>query len=174
MDRFAAERLVTERLALDPLRVDDAAELAPLLDDPALHAFTGGAPAGAAELRARFARQVAGRSPDGTARWLNWVVRLRATGEAAGTVQATVAPEGDRLAAQVAWVIATPHQRRGYAREAAVALVDWLGARGAGVVVAHVHPAHAASNAVARAAGLRPTDRSSTARCAGSGRPPPG
>lgn len=160
MDRFAVERLVTERLALDPLRVDDAAELAPLLDDPALHAFTGGAPAGAAELRARFARQVAGRSPDGTARWLNWVVRLRATGAAAGTVQATVVPEGDRLAAQVAWVIATPHQRRGYAREAAVALVDWLGARGAGVIVAHVHPAHAASNAVARAAGLRPTDRS--------------
>ena len=40
-----AEPLTTERLALEPLRPDHAHELAPVLADPALHAFTGGEPA---------------------------------------------------------------------------------------------------------------------------------
>jgi len=34
----------TERLDLEPLAVAHATELAPLLDDPSLHEFTGGAP----------------------------------------------------------------------------------------------------------------------------------
>ncbi|RSS52333.1 GNAT family N-acetyltransferase, partial [Streptomyces sp. WAC07061] len=38
-------------------------------------------------------------------------------------------------------------------------LVGWLGAQGVGTVVAHVHPDHAASAAVAAAAGLAPTGR---------------
>lgn len=150
-----AERLLTGRLALDPLRVADADELAPLLDDPALHAFTGGAPEGVDALRARFARQVRGRSPDGSARWFNWVVRRRADGVAVGTAQATVRA-GE---AELAWVIGTAHQRQGYAREAAVAVAAWVRAHDAGPVVAHIHPGHAASAAVAAAAGLHPTDR---------------
>ena len=36
----------TERLDLEPLVAEHAAELAPLLDDAALHEFTGGAPVG--------------------------------------------------------------------------------------------------------------------------------
>ena len=156
-DRFAPERLLTERLALDPLRVEDAGELAPLLDDAGLHTYIGGAPATVAELRERYRRQVAGRSPDGTERWLNWVVRRRDPVAAVGTVQATIAVREGTPVASVAWVVATPHQGRGYAREAAAAMVRWLGERGAGVVVAHVHPEHRASMAVARAVGLRPT-----------------
>ncbi len=69
-------------------------------------------------------------------------------------MQATIRP--DRVA-EVAWVVFTPFQGRGYAREAAVALVDWLLAGRADAVIAHIHPEHAASGAVARAAGLRPT-----------------
>jgi RimJ/RimL family protein N-acetyltransferase len=37
--------LRTERLSLEPLRLDHADEMAPLLDDPRLFAFTGGSPA---------------------------------------------------------------------------------------------------------------------------------
>ncbi|MDX2290691.1 MULTISPECIES: GNAT family N-acetyltransferase, partial [Streptomyces] len=51
----------------------------------------------------------------------------------------------------------TAWQGRGYASEAARALVGWLRPR-VRTVVAHVHPDHAASAAVARAAGLVPTD----------------
>jgi RimJ/RimL family protein N-acetyltransferase len=157
--RLSAERLVTDRLTLDPLRVEDADELAPLLDDPAIHAYIGGRPATADELRERYRRQVAGRSPDGSACWLNWVVRRRDSGRAIGTVQATITTQGGRRVAQVAWIVAPSHQRRGYAREAAVEMVRWLRRQRTALVVAHVHPEHEASMAVARTLGLRPTDR---------------
>jgi hypothetical protein len=51
-----------------------------VLGDRELYRFTGGRPPTEAQLRARYARQVAGRSPDGTASWRNWVVRRRADG----------------------------------------------------------------------------------------------
>lgn len=50
-------------------------------------------------------------------------------------------------------------QGRGYAKEAATGLVRHLLGRAAvRTVVAHIHPDHAASAAVASAAGLRPVD----------------
>jgi RimJ/RimL family protein N-acetyltransferase len=148
-----AEPLRTPRLDLEPLRVDHAAEAATAFADERLHAFTGGRPATEEELRRRYAVQVAGRSPDGTQAWLNWMLRERATGALVGTVQATVAGDG----AELAWVIAVPHQGRGFAREAARATADWLRGRGIARFTAHVHPDHAASAGVARALGLAPT-----------------
>ncbi|MFF0479310.1 GNAT family N-acetyltransferase [Streptomyces sp. NPDC004284] len=145
----------TARLDLVPLAVAHADEMAGVLADPALHAFIGGAPLTAPELRARYERLVAG-SPDPAVVWCNWVVRLRAGERLAGTVQATLTDDG--RTAEVAWVTGTGWQGRGIAREAAGALVDLLLARGVRTVVAHVHPAHTASAAVARAAGLTPTD----------------
>jgi hypothetical protein len=79
---MAIDRLQSDRLVLEPLRVEHADELAPVLDDPALHEFIGGRPATLDELRRRFARQVKGRSPDGRDEWLNWTVRVRVTGGA--------------------------------------------------------------------------------------------
>lgn len=152
-----APALQGRRIRLEPLRVEHAEEMAPLLDDPGLHAFTGGRPAGLAELRERYRRQVAGHSPDGAQRWLNWIVRRLDDGRAVGTVQATVTEQAGLLTAEVAWVVAAAHQGHGYAQEAAQVMVAWL--RGQGIVrlVAHVHPDHAASAAVARSAGLAPT-----------------
>lgn len=131
--------------------------MAPLLDDPGLHVFIGGEPASLSELRERYGRQAAGRSRDGSQRWLNWVVRRREDGQAVGTVQATVTQEEDGLAAEVAWVVATPHQGHGYAREAAGVMVAWLREQGVGTVVAHVHPDHHSSQGVAQAVGLTAT-----------------
>ncbi|MFB6839838.1 GNAT family N-acetyltransferase [Streptomyces sp. NPDC056361] len=152
---LAAATVRTERLDLVPLAVAHAAEMAEVLADPALHSFTGGAPLTERDLRARYERLTAG-SPDPAVLWCNWVVRLRASGRLAGTVQATVT-DGGRTA-EVAWVTGTPWQGRGIAREAAEALVALLLDHGARTVVAHVHPDHTASAAVARAAGLAPTD----------------
>jgi RimJ/RimL family protein N-acetyltransferase len=157
--RLSAERLITDRLALDPLRVGDAEELAPLLDDPALHTYVGGRPATVVELRERYRRQVAGRSPDGSQCWLNWVVRRSDSRDAVGIVQATITTRHDRSVAEVAWIVAAPHQRRGYVREAAGEMVRWLRQSGVELVVAPVPPEHAASIAGARALGLRATDR---------------
>ncbi|WP_030268149.1 GNAT family N-acetyltransferase [Streptomyces sp. NRRL B-24484] len=149
----------TPRLTLLPLRAAHAEEMADVLGDPALHAFIGGRPLGPDELRSRYERLVAG-SPDPGEVWANWVVRLDVAGRLTGTVQATVTADGDgRLTAEIAWVVGTGWQRRGIATEAAQGLVSALAAAGVDRFVAHVHPEHRASAAVAAAAGLTPTDR---------------
>ncbi|WP_077063561.1 GNAT family N-acetyltransferase [Streptomyces sp. MP131-18] len=150
-----------------PLRVGHAEEMAAVLSDPALHAFIGGSPDTPQALRSRYRRMTAG-SPAPAVSWLNWVIRLRADARLTGTVQATVhanagpAAEGHGhghgAVAEIAWMVGTPWQGRRIATEAARGLVDWLGRRGVRTVIAHIHPDHAASAAVASAAGLRPTD----------------
>ena len=107
----------TERLDLEPVEAHHAAELAPLLDDMALHEFTGGAPLS----------------------------------------QATIPAGGPGTGpAEVAWVVARRFQGHGYAKEAARSLVASLHQAG-WTVIAHIHPGHLASQAVARAAGLAPS-----------------
>jgi RimJ/RimL family protein N-acetyltransferase len=147
----------TERLDLEPLIVAHAAELAPLLDDVSLHEFTGGAPLSAAALAARYRRLTARRSPDGDQLWGNWIARIRATGRAAGVMQATM-PAGGAASgpAEVSWVMVRAAQGHGYASEAAHGLVTMLQEAG-WTVIAHIHPDHLASQRVARAAGLAPT-----------------
>ena len=94
---------------------DDAGDLFGLLRDPALRRFTGGAPPTSVDdLRERIRVQEGRRSPDGDELWLNWTLRLRSSGQAVGYVQAGVR-EGR---ADLAWVVGTPFQNRGYATEA--------------------------------------------------------
>lgn len=154
----AVQHLRSDRLDLEPLRPEHADEMAPLLDDLELHTFIGGEPATRDELMDRYTRQVVGRSPDGSQGWLNWVIRRRDSGQAVGTTQATISEQDSGLTADIAWVIGASQQRRGYAQEAAKVMTQWLRHQGVDVVVAHVHPQHQASMAVARAVGLTPTD----------------
>ncbi len=147
----------TERLDLEPLLAGHAVELAPVLDDPALHEFTGGVPLDLAALTTRYTRLAGRRAPDGRQFWGNWVIRVRETGRAAGTLQATLPVGGPALGlAEVAWVLGREAQGRGYAKEAASSLVARLAADG-WTVLAHIHPGHLASQRVAAAAGLTPT-----------------
>ncbi|WP_199550828.1 GNAT family N-acetyltransferase [Streptomyces sp. N35] len=160
--------LRTPRLRLLPVKAEYAAEMARVLGDPALHTFIGGAPEGEQELRARYERWAAG-SPEPQVTWCNWVVELCAQRRFVGAVQATVGPapahlsgyaEGSRIA-EIAWTVGTPWQGRGIAREAACALVAALAqepVQRIAAVIAHVHPDHHASAAVAAAAGLVSTD----------------
>ena len=57
---------------------------------------SAGGPPSVSELRARYARHVAGAGPDGGEVWLNWVVRRRDGLQAVGTVQATISSDEDR------------------------------------------------------------------------------
>jgi RimJ/RimL family protein N-acetyltransferase len=149
--------IVTERLALVPLQVEDAEEMAGVLGDQRLHEFIGGEPDTIAGLRERYARLVAG-SPDPDKVWLNWIVRRRSDAQAMGTVQATLTMSDGESTANVAWVIGVDWQSQGFASEAARALVGWLRQHGVDNIVAYIHPDHQASAAVAMRAGLRPTD----------------
>ena len=152
---MTADQISSARLRLVPLTVADAAEMAMVLSGDALYAYTGGAPPGLEELRARYAGQAAGRSPDGREEWRNWILRRQPGGQAVGYVQATITGEGRR--AEVAWVVGLTWQGQGYATEAARALVAWLDSREVQVIQARIHPEHAASAAVAARAGLRPS-----------------
>jgi len=150
-----APRLETERLVLVPLAVSDAEEMLGVLGDPELYHFIGGEPPTPEELRSRYRRLVIGGSDDGEQRWLNWVVRNHG-GRAVGTLQATVVDGGAR--AEVAWITGRPDWAKGYASEAARAVVEWLMTTEVRSVQAHVHPDHLASAVVAERTGLRPTD----------------
>ena len=150
-----AEALTTPRLVLEPLRPEHARELAPVLDDPALHAFTGGEPA----RRGRAARALRpagrGQSPDGAQGWLNWVARDRATHAPVGTVQATISDDaGVRTAALGVGRGHEPPGRGPRDRGRARAARTGCAITGVTRFVAHIHPDHAASAAVARHLGL--------------------
>lgn len=149
---ITAEAIHTERLVLLPLRVEHAEEMAVVLSDPDLHAFIGGAPDDPRTLRARYERLVAG-SPQPSVSWCNWVIQLRDQACLTGTVQATITGR----VAEIAWVVGTPWQGRGIATEATRALVGWLRGVPVRTVIAHIHPDHRASQAVAEAAGLTAT-----------------
>jgi RimJ/RimL family protein N-acetyltransferase len=150
-----AMTIVTERLELRPLEPDDADAMAAVLDDERLHDFTGGRPLAPDELRAQYERLARGGPEDGSEQWCNWIVRVAPERQPVGYIQATVTDEG--RAAAVAWVIGVPWQGRGYAAEAAIAIVDWLVDAGVDSVEAHIHPDHEASGRVATRAGLEPS-----------------
>jgi len=127
-----------------------------VLGDEQLHRFIGGHPASHADLLRRYERLVEGSgNPDEI--WLNWIVRGGLDQRPIGTVQATVTRAGPGWAATVAWVIGVPWQGRGFASEAARALIGWLRGQGANVISAHIHPEHRASGKVAERAGLAAT-----------------
>ncbi|MFF3365840.1 GNAT family N-acetyltransferase [Streptomyces misionensis] len=156
----SATPVPTARLCLEPLRVGHAREAVAVLDDVRLHEWTGGTPCTLDELAAKYRRQSAGRSPDGRHGWLNWMLRRLADGRLVGTVQATLSrPEWGGLEAELAWVIGVPHQGRGYGGEGALAMAGRLRDYGVAALTAHIHPGHRASAGIARALGLRPTDR---------------
>jgi RimJ/RimL family protein N-acetyltransferase len=166
MTAVIPELIETTRLRLVPIGPGHAEEMSAVLSDPALYAFTGGGPPDAAALRTRYRRLAAG-APEPGVTWGNWVIQDRRTSRLAGYVQATITagehgPGGGAgrepgLEAEVAWVVGTAWQGRGLATEAAQGLTGWLAGHGVATIVAHIHPDHHASAAVAAAAGLRPS-----------------
>lgn len=154
-----APPLQTERLSLEPLRVEHADEMVVVLGDPVLYGFTGGAPPTLDELRTSYRRRIEVGATDSQKRWLNWVMRDRGSGAAVGGMQGEVtARTGGALEGELAWIVGVEHQRRGYAREAAAAVVAWMRETGDLRLMADIHPEHVASMAVARSLGLTQTD----------------
>jgi RimJ/RimL family protein N-acetyltransferase len=148
------ERILTDRLNLRPVTVNDADELAAIFADQRLYAFTGGEPSALEALRSTFARLEAARTASATAQ-LNWVVRHRVDDQAIGMLQAIFTDGGQ--AAEIAWAIGVAWQGQGLATEATRAVVAWLDAQDVRTITAWIRPDHHASAAVALRAGLTPT-----------------
>lgn len=119
MRRLAGEGGVS----LEPQTAAHATELYAVLDDPELYVFTDDkGPTSLEALTERLRRLESRRSPDGTERWLNWVVRS-GEGAVVGYVQATVRPGGE---AEIAYVFGRAHWGRGFATRACNAMLEAL------------------------------------------------
>lgn len=152
-----AEPLTSARLLLEPLSVAHASSMVSVLADPSLYEFTGGEAPSLRELKKRYTAQVVGHSADSSQRWLNWIVTQRDGVEPVGFVQATVEIDGTMLTADMAWVISPSWQGRGFASEAAQAMLEWLRSNGVNRFTAHILPANRASMRVAQNQALQAT-----------------
>ena len=86
-------------------------------------------------------------------RWLNWIARTpddRPVAHIAATVRGSLA--------WLAWIVGVDHQRRGYATEAALAIMDHLATDGISAFSATIRESHAASEGVAHNLGMLVTD----------------
>jgi [ribosomal protein S5]-alanine N-acetyltransferase len=114
--------LETRRLRLEPLTAAHAPLLFEPLRDERLYRYEAvEAPASIEELVARCTLLEKRRSPDGSERWLNWVVRLH-DGSVVGRMQATVRSDHTLIG----YDIFVPYWRNGYGKEACAAMLDFL------------------------------------------------
>ena len=112
------------RLRLEPQVEGHAAEMFAVLSDPAIYEHENAPPCSVAWLADRYRKLESRVSPDGTERWLNWVVRLP-TGELAGYVQATVHASGR---AAIAYELNSRYWGRGIASAAVERMIAELAA----------------------------------------------
>jgi RimJ/RimL family protein N-acetyltransferase len=94
---------------LEPLLASHAAEMFTVLSDPAIYEFENAPPQSISWLHDRYAKLESRASPDGSEKWLNWVVRMP-SGALAGYIQATVLVGGR---AYVAYELASRFWRQG-------------------------------------------------------------
>jgi RimJ/RimL family protein N-acetyltransferase len=115
--------LRTERLVLEPLARTHAEAMFEGFADPVLYTWIDVAPPrDVDDLRERFTRIAEPYAPGGEL-WLNWPVRIAATGAYAGLVEATIRP--DRVV-YLAYYVFGPFMRKGIAREACAAVIEHL------------------------------------------------
>jgi RimJ/RimL family protein N-acetyltransferase len=88
--------------------------------------------------------------------WCVRLMRLRDGGDVVGDCGFHGPPHLTGRA-EIGYKVLSKHRRRGYATEAAAALVAWAHAQGEATVFASVAPANAASLAVVRRVGFRQT-----------------
>lgn len=112
--------LQTERLTLEPVRAAHAHEVWPQLDDERMwRYFPALRPHTVEELQRLYEKWERG-SPAGGEVWLNWLCRTR-EGVLVAAMQATV--YAAQRVAYLAYAVYPLHQRKGYAREAAQAVI---------------------------------------------------
>jgi RimJ/RimL family protein N-acetyltransferase len=119
-----APQLTTDRLSLEPVRADHAQEIWPQLDDERMwRYFPELRPATPDALRRQYEKWERG-SPNTGEIWLNWLCRERSHRALVAAMQATVFVR--MRVAYLAYAVYPLHQRKGYAREAALAVIAYV------------------------------------------------
>jgi RimJ/RimL family protein N-acetyltransferase len=109
-------------LRLEPQVAGHAPEMFEVLRDPAIYEFENEPPSSLEWLERRYRQLETRRSPDGSERWLNWVIRLP-SGRLAGYVQATVLQESTAF---IAYELASRFWRQGIGSIAVAAILQEL------------------------------------------------
>lgn len=148
--------LLTPRLALEPLSTAHAQKLFSSLGDERLYAYIPqDPPTSVAALTERYTRLSRRLSPDGREIWLNWALRSRTDSFYVGVVEVTARADDSAL---LAYMIFTPFQGQGYAREACVRVLDHLANDyGTRLVIADIDTRNRPSIALAEALGFART-----------------
>jgi RimJ/RimL family protein N-acetyltransferase len=144
----------TPRLRLDVLREADADTLFRYRSDPAVARYQGWCPGSRSEALdfIRSQQQIALDVPDS---WLQLAIRLADDGALIGDLGLHL-PADEHGSYEFGITIAPAHQGKGYAREAAQTLLDFLfRTLGAHRVHASIDPRNVASAALLRSLGMR-------------------
>lgn len=135
--------LQTSRLVLDPHTPDDLDDAAALYGDAAVMARIGVGPSTREESWHRLLRYIAHWAVMGFG---HWTVRDAATGRYLGDVGLMESRRATRPVfegtPEAAWAFVPAAQGRGYAAEAAAAMLGWADAQGIGRTVAMIAPAN--------------------------------
>ena len=118
----ALNTLRAGHLRLEPQVAGHAQEMFEVLRDAAIYEFENEPPPSLQWLERRYRQLETRRSPDGSERWLNWVIRLP-SGRLAGYVQATVLREST---AYIAYELASRFWRQGIGSAAVTAVLQEL------------------------------------------------
>ena len=145
--------LESERLILEPLQPEHAAQIFALLRDERLYTFIPlEPPTDLLSLEERY-RKLAGRlSPEGDEEWLNWFALEKSSGEYVAMLQVTIRPDSS---AYLAYITFASQWRRGYAYEACQAVIRWLIERGVEEIVAEMDTRNIASIRLIEKLGFR-------------------
>ena len=114
--------LRSDRCILEPQTEAHAPEMYVVLCDPAIYEYEGVPPPSLEKLANGLRRRESRVSPDGTEKWLNWVVRLT-SGELIGYVQGTVYKTG---VAYIAYEFSSKYWRKGIGSTAVACMLDDL------------------------------------------------
>lgn len=118
------DTLVTSLTRLEPVRVAHAAEMFLLLSDLRIYEHLDRQPpASPQELEERYRRYETTFSPDGTERWLNWIIFAHESGACAGFMQASVNADGT---GDFGYILGPAYWGRGLAFDAASAVIRVL------------------------------------------------
>ena len=139
--------MVTERLVLRPLRVEDAEALHPMYSDAEANTY-GSHPSTTTieESRIRLEKAVADTS------WRAWAVTLKGDDTAIGTIACYEKRQGK--VTEIGYVLKRAHWGKGLVTEAVAAMIDLLFAEGQRRVFADTDPDNLASIAVLQRLGF--------------------
>jgi len=146
--------LETERLTLRPLEERDWEAFAAIQADPETARWLYNEPRVGAEARAHFDRKRAGSALAAEDDWLSCAAADRASGALVGDVSFHWVSAEHRTG-EIGFVFSAGHRGKGYATEAAAAVLDWAFAAGFHRVIGRTEPRNTPSARVLEKLGMR-------------------